>query len=53
MADLVAHALEHRATENQVFLVADGDELSTPELVRKIATLSGRRARIPVLPVPC
>ena len=52
LADLVAHTLEHPAAENQVFLVADGDDLSTPELVRKIATLSGSRVRILDFPVP-
>jgi nucleoside-diphosphate-sugar epimerase len=52
LADLVVHALGHPAAENQVFLVADGDDLSTPELIRKMGTMSGRRVRILVLPLP-
>ena len=46
VADLVAHTLGHRDAMNQVFLVGDGEDLSTPELVRRIAALSGRRVRI-------
>ncbi|MGB5811725.1 MAG: NAD-dependent epimerase/dehydratase family protein [Polyangiales bacterium] len=51
LAALVAHALNHERAVNHVFLVADGDDVSTPELVRKIAVLHGRHAKLVPVPV--
>jgi nucleoside-diphosphate-sugar epimerase len=43
-------ASEHRAAAGQTFLVSDQRDLSTPELLRAIASASGARLRL--LPVP-
>lgn len=52
LADALAVALTHaRAAEGDgTFLVSDGEDVSTPELVRRIAAALGRRARL--VPVP-
>ena len=50
LADLVAACTTHRAAAGRTFLVSDGEDLSTPELLRRAATALGRPARL--LPVP-
>jgi nucleoside-diphosphate-sugar epimerase len=42
--------LEHPAAANQTFMVSDGEDVSTTELLRKVARACGRKARL--LPVP-
>ena len=42
--------MTHSAAANQTFLVSDGEDLSTPALVRRMAQAMGRPARL--LPVP-
>lgn len=42
--------LMHPGAAGQTFMVSDGDDVSTPELVRRIATALGRRPWL--LPVP-
>lgn len=42
--------LVHPAAANETFLISDGDDVSTSELLRKVARSCGRRARL--LPVP-
>ncbi len=42
--------LVHPAAANQTFLVSDGEDVSTTELLRKVARACGRKARL--LPVP-
>jgi nucleoside-diphosphate-sugar epimerase len=49
-AAAVVAALESPAAARGTFLVSDGDDVSTPELVRRIARALGRPARL--LPVP-
>ena len=50
LLDFIATCIEHPAAANQTFVVSDGDDLSTPELVRRIGRAVGRPARL--LPVP-
>jgi nucleoside-diphosphate-sugar epimerase len=50
LVDLLATTLAHPKAGNSVFLVSDGDDLSTPELLRRTATALGRRARL--FPMP-
>ena len=49
-AAAVVAALESPAAARETFLVSDGDDHSTPELVRRIARALGRPARL--VPVP-
>jgi UDP-4-keto-D-QuiNAc 4-reductase len=50
LADFLRCAAEHPAAANQVFLVSDGDDLSTTELIRRMARALNRPARL--VPVP-
>lgn len=50
LADLIRTCIDHPRAANQVFLAADGEDLSTPELLRKAAAALGKNARL--LPVP-
>jgi UDP-glucose 4-epimerase len=50
LAALLERCAVHPAAANQIFLAADGEDLSTPELLRRLARAMGRHARL--LPVP-
>lgn len=50
LIDLIITCVDHPAAANQVFLVSDGEDLSTSELLRRVGSAMGRPARL--LPVP-
>lgn len=50
LVDLLLSCAQHPAAAGQAFLVSDDHDLSTPELVRQLARVMGRPARL--LPVP-
>ncbi len=50
LCDLLVHAIEEPAATGGTWLVSDGEDLSTPELIRRIAHAMNRRPRL--LPVP-
>lgn len=50
LVDFIVTCLTHPQAANQTFLVSDGNDLSTPELVRGLARVAGVPARL--LPVP-
>ncbi|MCE0734469.1 SDR family oxidoreductase [Halomonas sp. G15] len=50
LVDLIVLCLDHPKAANQVFLASDGEDLSTTELLRRLATAMGRPPRL--LPVP-
>ena len=50
LADLLAVCMEHPAAASQAFLVSDDEDVSTAELVRRLAAAAGRPARL--IPVP-
>ena len=50
LVDLIVKCIEHPAAANRVFLAADGEDLSTTELLRRLARYLGRRARLIPLP---
>ena len=52
LVDLIFVCLTDPRAANQVLLVSDGDDLSTPELVRRLARAIGRPARLIPVPVP-
>ena len=52
LADALLAAAGHPAAAGRTFLVADGEDLSTPELVRRIGRVIGREARIVPVPTP-
>ena len=50
LVDLIATARVHPQAANQTFLVSDGEDLSTTQLLRRMAKALGKSARL--LPVP-
>ena len=50
LVDLICCCLENAAAAGETFLVSDGDDVSTPELVCRVAHALGKPARL--LPVP-
>jgi len=50
LVDVIRLCLTHPKAAGKAFLVSDGDDVSTPELVRRIAAALGRRPFL--LPVP-
>ena len=50
LVDLLAVVVRHPAAANGTFHVSDGEDLSTPELIRRVARALDRPARL--LPVP-
>ena len=50
LVDFIITCTKHPKAANQTFLVSDGQDLSTPELIRQIALAAGVPARL--LPVP-
>jgi nucleoside-diphosphate-sugar epimerase len=50
LCDLIRHLLDNPAAAGGTWLVSDGEDLSTPDLVRRLGAAMGRRVRL--LPVP-
>lgn len=50
LTDLLVRCIDHPAASGGTFLVSDGRDLSTPELLRLVARAMARRARL--IPVP-
>lgn len=50
LVDLIVTCLDHPAAANQTFLVSDGEDLSTTELLHRMGAALGTPARL--LPVP-
>lgn len=50
LVDVLCSSLHHPAAAGETFLVSDGDDVSTPELVRRIAHSLNKPARL--VPVP-
>lgn len=46
LVDLLCCCLEHPAAAGQIFLASDGEDLSTPELIRTLAQAMGRPDRL-------
>lgn len=50
LADLVATAVSHPAAAGEIFLVADGNPLSTRDIVGRIGQMEGRAPRLVAVP---
>ncbi|NTW88529.1 MAG: UDP-glucose 4-epimerase, partial [Desulfobulbaceae bacterium] len=50
LVDLIVTCLDHPAAANQTFLVSDGEDLSTTELLQRMGRALGKPARL--IPVP-
>lgn len=51
LVDFVTLCVHHPAAANQAFLVSDGEDLSTAELIRRMARQMGRHALLIPMPV--
>jgi nucleoside-diphosphate-sugar epimerase len=52
LVDLIVVSLFHTAAANQIFLVSDGEDLSTPELFRRMAIAMRKPVRLFPVSVP-
>lgn len=50
LVDLIVTCIDHPAAANQTFLVSDGEDLSTTQMLQRMALALGKTARL--LPVP-
>ncbi|SRR5581483_1912429 len=50
LVDLIVRCIEHPAAAGETFLVSDGEDVSTADLVKHLAAAMGRRPRL--FPVP-
>lgn len=46
LIDLIITCMEHHAAVNQIFLVSDGDDLSTTELLNRVAISLGKKTKL-------
>ena len=51
LIDFLIRCIDHPNAANQIFLVSDGQDLSTSELVRCMGRVAGLRARLVTIPV--
>jgi UDP-4-keto-D-QuiNAc 4-reductase len=51
LVDLIVVCTRHPAAANQTFLVSDGDDLSTAELLKRMGSALGRHVFLPAVPV--
>jgi nucleoside-diphosphate-sugar epimerase len=52
LVDVIARCVEMPAAANQVFLVSDGEDLSTTDFLRRLAMAAGSPVRLLPVPVP-
>lgn len=50
LVDLIVTCIDHPAAANQTFLVSDGEDLSTPDLLRRMGRALGKPARLFAVP---
>lgn len=50
LCDLLVRVVEHPSAAGRTWMVSDGEDLSTPELIQRMSRAMGRRVRM--LPVP-
>ncbi|MBP8275747.1 MAG: SDR family oxidoreductase [Propionivibrio sp.] len=50
LVDLVVTCIDHPAAANQTFMVSDGEDLSTAELLRRLGVAMGKPARLLNIP---
>lgn len=51
LVDLIALCISHPSAANQTFMVSDGEDLSIPELIRRMSNAMGKQARMFSMPV--
>ncbi len=51
LVDFIIHCLDHPKAANEIFLISDDEDVSTTELLRKVAIALGKRSRLVPVPV--
>ena len=51
LADALVDCVQHSAAVGRTYLVSDGEDVTTPELIRKLASAMGRQSRLVHVPV--
>lgn len=52
LVDMIVTCIDHPAAANETFFVSDGEDLSTSQLIRRLARAMGRPARLIPVPTP-
>lgn len=52
LVDAAARCIHHPAAKNQTFLISDNQDISTPELIRRLAAAMGKKTRLIPFPPP-
>lgn len=50
LVDFIIHCIDHPQAANEVFLISDSEDISTKELLKKVAKAFGKKPRL--IPVP-
>lgn len=50
LVNFIIHCIDHPKAANEIFLISDGEDVSTTELLQKVASAFGKKALL--LPVP-
>ncbi len=53
LVDLIVTCLKHPAASNQTFLVSDGEDISTVDLLHRLGSMMGKPVRLIPVPVGC
>jgi UDP-glucose 4-epimerase len=51
LCDLLTNVIQNPAAPGHAWIVSDGEDLSTPELIRRIATAMGRHVKLLRVPI--
>jgi nucleoside-diphosphate-sugar epimerase len=51
LVDLLVHCIDHPEASGKTFLASDGKDLSTPELIKFIASSMGKKANLFPFPI--
>lgn len=51
LVDLITHCIDHPKATGKTFLVSDGEDISTPDLIRKLSKIMGRSSRLFSFPI--
>ena len=51
LVDLIIHCIDHPKATGKTILVSDGEDISTPELIRKLSKIMGKSTRLFSFPI--
>jgi len=51
LVSFIIHCIDHPKAKNEIFLISDGEDVSTTELLQKVAVALGKKSRLVPVPV--